>query len=479
MPKETKPQSHQVAAVKQLKKSRSLLLNHSLGSGKTYTAIMSGEDTPGAKLVLTPASLQHNFKKELHKFNIPDKDYHLVSYEKFRKNPESIVDKLKPSLIIADEFHRTQNQDSLLGSKLREIRKKSGARFLGLTGTVAQNHPSEIADLLYNASGYPVLGNKEQFKKHFINERKVYPGLIGRLMGRKPGIVEEPKHLDQFKSITDRYINTFAGDKEYKKHIPIVERETVRVPMDKPQQKIYDYTFGKSPYWVRYKIKHNLPLNKQESTNINSFLMGARQASTSLNPFGDKTQTPKMKAVLHDLEYGIKHDPNFKGVVYSNFLEGGINPLSEALKKKKISFGTFTGEQTHKERNQMVHDYNKGKLKTLLLSQAGGEGLDLKGTKFMGILDPNWNPSKTNQIIGRGARFKSHEHLPIEERKLKVKEYLAEPSLGIFGKIKKIFRPDTHAIGTDEYIQSRSKEKEVLNKKFTDILMHKKVLTNV
>jgi superfamily II DNA or RNA helicase len=475
MPEDIKLQKHQTSAVNQLNKSRSLIAYHGLGSGKTLTAIEAGRKTPGSKLVLTPASLQHNFRKELHKFNVPDDDFHAVSYEKFRRDPNYYIEKYKPKMIIADEFHRAQNEDSLIGQTLRNSRLKVD-RFLGLTGSLAQNHPSEIGELLHTATGRPVLGkNVKEFRDAFIKERVVKPGIIGRIMGRQPGIIEEPKNLDKFKQITDKYINTFSGDEEYVKHIPKVEKSIVHISMDKPQQKIYDYTFGKAPAWVKFKIRNNLPPSKREAMNINAFLIGARQASTATEPFGGHSSTPKINAVIHDLEHGIKHDKNFKGVVYSSFLDGGLNPLSERLKKSGIAYGSFTGQQTNAERNEMIKDYNHGKLKALLISPAGVEGLDLKGTKYMGLMDPSWNPEKINQAIGRTARYKSHEMLPENERKVIVKQYLSEPKLGLLGKIKKIFKPETHAIGVDEYIYNRAMEKQSLNEKFTNALQGKRL----
>jgi SNF2 family DNA or RNA helicase len=440
MPKDIKLQKHQTSAINQLDKSRSLIAYHGLGSGKTLTAIEAGRKTPGSKLVLTPASLQHNFRKELHKFDVPSDDFHTVSYEKFRRDPNHFIEKYKPKMIIADEFHRTKDNDTLLGNTIRNSRLKVD-RFLGLTGSLAQNHPSEIGELLHTATGRPVLGrNVKEFKDAFIKERVVKPGIIGRIMGRQPGIIEEPKNLDKFKQITDKYVNTFSGDEEYAKHIPKVEKSVVRVSMDKPQQKIYDYTFGKTPAWVKFKIRNNLPPSKREAMNINAFLIGARQASTATEPFGGHSSTPKINAVIHDLEHGIKHDKNFKG------------------------------QQTNAERNEMVKDYNHGKLKALLISPAGGEGLDLKGTKYMGLMDPSWNPEKINQAIGRTARYKSHEMLPENERKVIVKQYLSEPKLGLLGRIKRVFKPETHAVGVDEYIYNRAQEKQSLNEKFTDIL---------
>jgi hypothetical protein len=58
----------------------------------------------------------------------------------------------------------------------------------------------------------------------------------------------------------------------------------------------------------------------------------------------------------------------------------------------------------------------------------------------MGIMDSTWNPEKINQAIGRTARYKSHEKLPESERKVIVKQYLAEPKLGLLGKMKKFFK---------------------------------------
>lgn len=469
--KKTESQPHQVAAVKQLKKAHSEIAYHGLGSGKTKTAIDAGEELAKneSKLVITPAALQHNFKKELIKFNVPDKDYHFVSYETFRRNPQRYIDKYKPKMIISDEFHRTKDPGTLTGDAIRDTRKQV-KYFLGLTGSVAQNHPSEIAELLHTATGYPVLGDEKQFRSQFIHNKVVKPGLMGRLMGRKPGVIEEAKNLDKFKDIAKRYINTFSGDAEYMRHIPTVTEEIKHVSMNDEQQKIYNYTFGKVPGWLKYKIKHNLPPSKQESANLNAFLIGARQVSTSTGSFGGHSSTPKIDAIIHDIQHGIKTDKNFKGVVYSNFLESGLDPLASKLKKLNVPYGLFTGEQKPDERNRMVQEYNKGKLKALLISPAGGEGLDLKGTKFMAVTEPNWNPQRTQQAIGRAARFKSHEHLPENERNVRVVQYLSEPKLGLIDKVKRFYNPNVRKIGVDEYIYNRSMDKDKLNRQFTDAL---------
>ena len=85
------PQKHQIEANDQLDQSNSLIAYHGLGSGKTLTSILAAQREKGPKLVLAPASLIGNYRKELHKFNIDPGEYHLMSYEKFRKNPDYYV----------------------------------------------------------------------------------------------------------------------------------------------------------------------------------------------------------------------------------------------------------------------------------------------------------------------------------------------------------------------------------------------------
>jgi SNF2 family DNA or RNA helicase len=465
-----KLQEHQNDAVKQFNKTKSQILFHGLGSGKSLSSIAIGEQDPSeSKLVLTPASLSHNYIKELKKFNVPLDNYHLVSYEKYRLNPDFYLSKYKPKMIIADELHRAQNESSLTGDTLRYSRSKVN-KMLGLSGSIAQNSPTEIASLLHTVAGKPVLGTEKEFRANFIKEHKIGPGLIGRLMGRKGGTIQEAKNLDKFKELASPYINTFSGNEDYNKHLPKVEEEIKRIGMSKEQQGYYDYAFKQAPGWVKYKINHNLPLNKRESVNLNAFSIAGRQISNSVEGYGGSTHTPKIDAIMSDIQQGMKKDKNFKAAIYSGFLESGLDPIARKLKKRNIPYGMFTGEQSKEERNQMVTDYNKGKLKTLLISPAGGEGLDLHNTKMMGIVDQSWNPQKTLQAIGRAARYDSHKSLPEEERKLKVIQYLSEPRLGMFGKIKRYFNPNIHKIGIDEYMRNRSMEKQQLNDQFTNVL---------
>jgi superfamily II DNA or RNA helicase len=61
----------------------------------------------------------------------------------------------------------------------------------------------------------------------------------------------------------------------------------------------------------------------------------------------------------------------------------------------------------------------------ILITQSGSEGISLKGVRQVHILEPFWNDTRTQQIIGRAVRAKSHIDLIPEEQNVKVFLYLA------------------------------------------------------
>ena len=63
-----------------------------------------------------------------------------------------------------------------------------------------------------------------------------------------------------------------------------------------------------------------------------------------------------------------------------------------------------------------MSQYNGDELDVLFISKAGGEGLDLKGTRQIILMESGWNENTEQQVIGRGVRFKSHSHLPADEQ---------------------------------------------------------------
>jgi hypothetical protein len=63
------------------------------------------------------------------------------------------------------------------------------------------------------------------------------------------------------------------------------------------------------------------------------------------------------------------------------------------------------------------------KIKVVLISKAGSEGLDFKFIRQVHILEPWYNMNRIEQIIGRAVRNFSHKDLPFEKRNVEIFMY--------------------------------------------------------
>jgi hypothetical protein len=63
------------------------------------------------------------------------------------------------------------------------------------------------------------------------------------------------------------------------------------------------------------------------------------------------------------------------------------------------------------------------KVKVVLISKAGSEGIDLKFIRQVHILEPWYNMNRIEQIIGRAVRNFSHKDLPFEKRNVEIFMY--------------------------------------------------------
>ena len=302
-------------------------------------------------------------------------------------------------------------------------------------------------------------------------ENKVRPGTVPILYQKRA-----PELQEIFKKWVD-YHPGKAGAEGY----PEVEHKNVPVQMTPDQLRVYDTLMDKAPAWVAAKVKRGLPPNKREAQQLNAFLTAARQATNTTAPFtqdASAVQDPKIQQAFDSLQKTLKNDPQSRAVVYSNFLKAGIDPYKARLDAAKIPYGEFTGEMSKQKRDEMVRQYNAGKLRTLLLSSAGGEGLDLKGTRLMQILEPHWNQEKIKQVEGRGARYQSHSDLPPAARKMLIENYIATRPQGVTSKVLQKIMGRAPDKSVDEYLSQMSGDKEKLIEQFRALLPRHKEKTS-
>lgn len=131
----------------------------------------------------------------------------------------------------------------------------------------------------------------------------------------------------------------------------------------------------------------------------------------------DGLVSPKINWVI-DYLFNV----NNKGkqvIIYAMYIEkGGANLLIDMVRREAIlknrddiSIDLIYGEVPAAERQQKVNKFNEAKTRIMVIGPAGGEGLDFKGTDSIIIFDAFWNEARLEQVIGRGVRCKSHDHL--------------------------------------------------------------------
>jgi superfamily II DNA or RNA helicase len=448
---------HQKRAVEKLDNQRGVLVYHGLGSGKTLTSILAGEQHGGATVVV-PASLRGNYSKELAKADAKQK-YDVDSYEMFIKSEKPI----KP-LLVLDEAHRIRTSGTKRSQKVRESAKGADKVML-LTGTPIQNKPHEIAPLINTLTGTNTLPLSEgDFNRMFIEKIKHEPGFFKGLFGARSTTTRGIKNSSRFARSTKGLVDYHASSTE---DFPSKREHQVSVPFSPDQLKSYRLLERKAGAAVRHFVQNKLPADKQSSKNLNAFASGVRQVANTERMFttNETSESPKIKAVVDKIKAS-----NGPVLVYSNYLDSGVFPVKDSLDKAGITNEVYTGKINKKEKDRIVNAYNNGDVKALLVSSSGGEGLDLKNTRQVHIIEPHWNDAKIEQVIGRAARYKSHETLPEEEKNVDVFKYVSTlPNKKSFGD--KVFgKEGKHQVGIDQYLYQMSAMKKELNDKFLDIL---------
>jgi HAD superfamily hydrolase (TIGR01662 family) len=471
MPDEDKlkvdPLPHQENLAEKLRDTHGQIVYHGTGTGKTITAVNAAHTHKLPLIAVVPAALRNNFRKGISDAGFTG-DHEVISYEeakrKLTEDPD-FASRASRSLVAFDEAARMGRVDS---SRSELAHKLPAAKKLFMTGTPVRNGPQEIAPLVNALEPSALPADPQEFKAKFLETREVPVGFWGRLAGRTPTKIQVPKNLDEFEKAVKGKVDFYqAVDRT---HFPSHSESIVEVPMANKQQAAYDFVMGDYPR-IAYKIRHGLPPSKSDEASFRAFFSGPRQVSNHPAPFHAKAtdkDAPKIQAVVNEVAKRHAADPNYRGVVYSAFLGTGIEPVTRELERRGIRYNTFTGSESDVDRKRAVDEYNGGHTPLLLVSGAGAEGLDLKGTKHIAIMEPHWHEEQLKQVKARGIRYKSHAHLPEHERHVEVQRFHTVPQAGWFDRLLGRERSSDSSI--DEYLYNRAKEKEKVIEPFLRVM---------
>lgn len=464
---------------------KGVLVFHRIGAGKTCTAVRIGETWKKVKkiIVVVPASLKGNFRDELrspcagneyltkserdkmNKYHPSsdeykhildksnrriDKYYEIYSYNKFVELANEGVITLRNSVLIVDEIQNMVSEGGKYYKTLYETIHNAPAnlRVVLLSATPMFDKPYEIA-LTMNLLRLPKeLPTGKDFEKMFIRERT-----------SRGKIYYSAKNMDIFKGRIKGYVSYYRGAPPHV--FPETKIRFVKCEMEKFQYRSYLTVLNeekKKPDRLKIISEKIKAFKKGDILNLpNNFFIGTRIISNIAFPNKDINEDgmESLKGRHLDLDNLKKYSTKFYTIltkimrapgpifVYSNFKEyGGIRSFVKVLEHHGYKhyaehgdgwkrFAVWSSDEKQDLRDEMKAVFNQSsnkngsKLKIMIGSPSSKEGISFKNVRQIHIMEPYWNWSRMEQIIGRGVRYCSHKELDEFKRNVKVYIYIA------------------------------------------------------
>ena len=428
---------------------------------------------------------------------------------------------LDNTLLIIDEVHslisNMINPNAKNGTRiLHMIMSAKNLKLLFLSGTPVVSDPFELAILFNMLRGYMNLEGKpatsrdkevftafpenyDDFHKYFVDEKKnliknreVYQERIVGLVSYYQGARQEMKQSLYPEKLKMRKINVRMSDYQWKLYV-----KQRRFELDEERK-------------IKFSTKQFVKLiNKKPARSLaTTFSVGTRQICNFALPEGiekpkrkgvlelpDLTKvlreiprsalttdlhkySPKMKAILEHI-----NEINAKSLVYSEFVSlEGIGVFSRVLEENGFinfelaehhksfkTFAIFSGNTSDMMRRKILDTFNSKenlrgeKMRVILFTASGAQGLNTKGVRSVHIMEPYWNNNRIEQIIGRAVRTNSHIDLPSNERNVQPFIYLSVPP-----DDTNIFVSLGEKLTTDQRIYGQAMQKQVLLDSFLD-----------
>jgi SNF2 family DNA or RNA helicase len=368
-------------------RQRAHIYQFGMGSGKTLTAITTAMQY-GSAVGIVPATLKGTWEDEIRKWSVDPRRFQIVSYDEFYRHPIDLTGRF----VFVDEAQALRSGGSKRARVIfNELRKAHKVAFL--SGTPQYNHPTDISALL--------------------NPFRRGPG-IKRLPTTAEAYEEEfGDNVDAFAKLVRDNVIYFKGGVDPTKYPTVVEK-VVHLEATPHQQELYRALEEKNiseltklDDFIAAKLGS---LNGKQQAQVGQLMKKLTAFATEARqiPNRDNLSGPDAVPKIQYIVNWLKKHPKKRALVFSNYLESGLDQLAMALTSAGITFGAYTGRLSMGKRNELVKEYNSGKIRILLLSSAGGEGLDLKKTDMVFIFEPHWNWAKIRQAIGRAARRGSH-----------------------------------------------------------------------
>jgi len=392
------------------------LLADDMGLGKTLQAISAASwlvDNAGIRkvLVVCPASLKHQWAREVEKFTShpvqliqgaienrfvqyrADALFFIVNYELTVRDLSIISETLKPDLVILDEAQRIKNWRTKIASTIKLIPSRY---VFVLSGTPLENRLEDLYSLLQVVDAR-VLGPLWLclLEFHVTDER-------GKVIGYR-NLSELRRRIA---SVMLRRNRSLVSDQ-------LPDRTEVRldIPMSAMQQDIHDSAMNAAGLLA--KIAKRRPLTPGEQNRLMSALQQARMACDAAGLVDKETQgSPKLDELSRLLEE-LCLQSNRKAVIFSQWAL--MTEMVESL-VRSMGLGCVRlhgGIPSHKRGELMDKFQHDDAIQIFISTDAGGVGLNLQSATVLINLDMPWNPAVLDQRIARIHRLGQKQNVQI------------------------------------------------------------------
>ncbi|MCW5873702.1 MAG: restriction endonuclease [Anaerolineales bacterium] len=382
---------YQITGIEQLTANKGFLLADEMGTGKTVMAtvaikvlVQRGEIRSG--IIACPVSVLKVWEEHLKdwapevrvqvisgtqgerafQWRMPVHIF-VVSYDTLHRDTISGLlpggENPKVDLILLDEAQAIKNT----GSKRNQaVRKISGKYRWALTGTPVENR---IEDILAIFSF--LLPNQFPRRTRNLLDESTVKNLIA------------PYMLRRLKK------DVLKGE------LPPKESQEIWLEMDPIQKNAYNKVLAQEQQAIMRQGKQVTKFH---------LLQAMAKLKQICNFAPEQLSSPKTEALLDILEEILAS--NSKILVFSQYLENGIDKIADLLAKRNIEFSMLTGKMSKTVRQQNIDSFQKNPTnKIFLISvRAGGTGLTLTEASYVVHFDQWWNPAVSRQAEDRSHR---------------------------------------------------------------------------
>lgn len=450
-----------------------VLLFYSTGSGKTLASVAAAENLAHFEqrwrrvVVIMPAPLVPLFNSTLRTLAPAHPGlFQVMSYHALLGCPLRDLHKLgRDAVLIVDEVQALRNPNNSDHSKrnlldcVLAVSSTAHKRLL-LSGTPIMNYPYEIGSVLALLYPHRVTEVLKRWRQG-NNGKEVSEATFVARYG-----INATQHQDELRAMLRCTVLFYEPNAENKRMYPRVEDQVVKVPMLPMQAGLHCTAVdNKKAQELMERARRRAEQGLEEPSAAVTFLVGPRQFALYVRdtspPFF--VESPKLDRACETIAAEVTKRHPGKCIVYSSFLKHGLDVMHTMLRDRGIPCAVFTGSTKDKDREAIIRRYNTGEVRVLLMSDAGKEGLDLKETTQVHVMEPQWNEAKIQQVIGRAVRYGSHAEG--QASKVSVFRYVAVLRFPCVG-VKTVLSKQS----ADQFLQHLSDAKHARNKRFLEWL---------